>query len=88
MASSNESIRFMGENRPDEDPSEATSKRIGLQAASPSSGRMRSRRQAVAAFRCLLDEEDEVGVMRRRPFSLARERRWLRRKGWSHHFPW
>ncbi|KAL0292517.1 UNVERIFIED_CONTAM: hypothetical protein Sangu_2529500 [Sesamum angustifolium] len=59
MASLDESIRFVGESRPDEDPSEGTLKRTDLHFASPSSVSMRSQRQATAAFLCLLDEEDE-----------------------------
>ncbi|KAL0455675.1 UNVERIFIED_CONTAM: hypothetical protein Slati_0906700 [Sesamum latifolium] len=49
----------MGENPPDEDPSEATSKRAGFQSIGPSSGQRRSLRQAVASFRRLIDEEEE-----------------------------
>ncbi|KAL0427990.1 UNVERIFIED_CONTAM: hypothetical protein Slati_2973800 [Sesamum latifolium] len=51
----------MGENRPDDDPFEATSKRECFQSVGPSSGRRKSSRQAAVAFRCLLDEEDEAG---------------------------
>ncbi|KAL0285784.1 UNVERIFIED_CONTAM: hypothetical protein Sangu_2764200 [Sesamum angustifolium] len=56
-----ESVLFVRESRPDEDPSEATSKRTSLHSLGPSSGRRRSRRQAAVAFRRLLYEEDEVG---------------------------
>ncbi|KAK4406597.1 hypothetical protein Sango_0666200 [Sesamum angolense] len=38
MAYSHESVRFVGESRPDEDLSKATSKRTGLHSASPLSG--------------------------------------------------
>ncbi|KAL0290580.1 UNVERIFIED_CONTAM: 60S ribosomal protein L27 [Sesamum calycinum] len=66
MASSNEPVHFVGESYPDENPSEATSKRTGLHSTGPSSGQRRSRRQGAATFRRLLDEEDEVGVTRKR----------------------
>ncbi|KAL0394644.1 UNVERIFIED_CONTAM: hypothetical protein Slati_4430600 [Sesamum latifolium] len=59
MASSDESIRFVGENHPGEDPSEATSRRAGSQSAGPSGGRRWSLRQMAAAFRRLVDEEEE-----------------------------
>ncbi|KAL0433912.1 UNVERIFIED_CONTAM: hypothetical protein Slati_2725500 [Sesamum latifolium] len=58
MASSNESVHFVGQNRPDEDPSEATSKRADSQSAGPLSGR-RSLQQATASFRRLMDEQKE-----------------------------
>ncbi|KAL0416242.1 UNVERIFIED_CONTAM: hypothetical protein Slati_3456100 [Sesamum latifolium] len=61
MASSDESVHFVGENYPDEDPSEATLKMTGFQSVGPSSSRRRSHRQAATTFRHLLDEEDEVG---------------------------
>ncbi|KAL0439420.1 UNVERIFIED_CONTAM: hypothetical protein Slati_2425000 [Sesamum latifolium] len=50
MDSSNESVYFVGENHPDEDPSEVTSKRTGFQSASSSSGWRRSWQQAAALF--------------------------------------
>ncbi|KAL0434359.1 UNVERIFIED_CONTAM: hypothetical protein Slati_2770200 [Sesamum latifolium] len=61
MASLDESVHFVGENRPNVDRSEATSKRTGFQSVEPSSGWRRSRRQAAVAFRHLLDEKDETG---------------------------
>ncbi|KAL0392947.1 UNVERIFIED_CONTAM: hypothetical protein Sradi_2517500 [Sesamum radiatum] len=74
MASSNESVLFVRESRPDEDPSEATSKGMSLHSAGPSSSRRRSRRQAIVAFRGLLYEEDEVGGDEEEASSLAKER--------------
>ncbi|KAL0410825.1 UNVERIFIED_CONTAM: hypothetical protein Slati_3672200 [Sesamum latifolium] len=59
MASLDESVHFLSENRPDEDPSEATSKRAGSQSVGPSSGRRRSLRQMAASFIHLIDEEEE-----------------------------
>ncbi|KAL0395468.1 UNVERIFIED_CONTAM: hypothetical protein Slati_4513000 [Sesamum latifolium] len=59
MASSDESVHFLGENHPDEDPSKATSKSAGSQSSGPSSGRRRSLRRMQASFRRLIDEEEE-----------------------------
>ncbi|KAL0445710.1 UNVERIFIED_CONTAM: hypothetical protein Slati_1698900 [Sesamum latifolium] len=62
IASSDESVHFMGESHPGEDLSEATSRRTGSQSVGPSSGRRRSLRQMAASFRRLIDEEkEEVG---------------------------
>ncbi|KAL0399992.1 UNVERIFIED_CONTAM: hypothetical protein Sradi_2342500 [Sesamum radiatum] len=78
MVSSDESVRFVGENRPDEDLSEATSKRANFQLVKPWSGRRRSLRQAVAYFCRIIDErEEEEWVMRERSPLL------VKRKGWS-----
>ncbi|KAL0367218.1 UNVERIFIED_CONTAM: hypothetical protein Sradi_3611900 [Sesamum radiatum] len=82
MAFSDELVHFVGENRPNEDPSEATSKRAGFHSVGPSSSRRRSLPKAAAAFCCLLDEEDEMGGgedVRRRPFPVVKKRGWLRR---------
>ncbi|KAL0445280.1 UNVERIFIED_CONTAM: hypothetical protein Slati_2250700 [Sesamum latifolium] len=59
MSSSDESVRFVGESNPGDDPSEATSKMAGSQSAGPSSGRKRSLRRLAANFRRLIDEEEE-----------------------------
>ncbi|KAL0379228.1 UNVERIFIED_CONTAM: hypothetical protein Sradi_3228300 [Sesamum radiatum] len=56
MASSDESIHFVGENHPGKDPSEATSRMAGSQSAGPSGGRRRSLRQMAAAFHRLMNE--------------------------------
>ncbi|KAL0449100.1 UNVERIFIED_CONTAM: hypothetical protein Slati_1466400 [Sesamum latifolium] len=61
IVADDESVRFVGENYPGEDPSEATSRRAGSQSAGPSGGRRRSPRQMAASFRRLIDEEEEVG---------------------------
>ncbi|KAL0413038.1 UNVERIFIED_CONTAM: hypothetical protein Sradi_1505500 [Sesamum radiatum] len=58
-SSSDESVRFMGEINPGDDPSEATSRRTDSRSAGPSSGRRRNLRQMAAAFRRLIDEEEE-----------------------------
>ncbi|KAL0411547.1 UNVERIFIED_CONTAM: hypothetical protein Slati_3744400 [Sesamum latifolium] len=58
-ASSDESVLFVGESHPGEDPSEATSRMAGSQSAGPSGGRRRSLRRMAAAFRRLIDEEEE-----------------------------
>ncbi|KAL0442191.1 UNVERIFIED_CONTAM: hypothetical protein Sradi_0158000 [Sesamum radiatum] len=58
IASSDEFIRFVKETLPDQGPSEATSRRMGSDPIL-SPGRQRRRlRQAVAAARRLIDEED------------------------------
>ncbi|KAL0439396.1 UNVERIFIED_CONTAM: hypothetical protein Slati_2422600 [Sesamum latifolium] len=59
MASSDESVRFVGESFPGKDPSEATLTRVGSQSAGPSSCRRRSLRQMAASFCRLIDEEEE-----------------------------
>ncbi|KAL0319886.1 UNVERIFIED_CONTAM: hypothetical protein Sradi_5250100 [Sesamum radiatum] len=59
MSSSDESIRFVRESNPGDDPFEATSRRAGSQSVGPSSGRRRSLRRVAAAFRHLIDEEEE-----------------------------
>ncbi|KAL0394804.1 UNVERIFIED_CONTAM: hypothetical protein Slati_4446600 [Sesamum latifolium] len=59
MASSDKSVRFVGESHPGEDPSEATSRRASSQSVGPSSGRRRSLRRMAASFRRLIDEEEE-----------------------------
>ncbi|KAL0451524.1 UNVERIFIED_CONTAM: hypothetical protein Slati_1130500 [Sesamum latifolium] len=59
MSSSDESIRFVGESHPGDDPSEATSRMAGSQSAGPSNGRRRSLRRLAANFRRLIDEEEE-----------------------------
>ncbi|KAL0439740.1 UNVERIFIED_CONTAM: hypothetical protein Slati_2457000 [Sesamum latifolium] len=61
-ASSDESIRFVEESQPGEDPAEATSRMAGSQSAGPSSGWRRSLRRMAAAFRRLIDEEREEVV--------------------------
>ncbi|KAL0427382.1 UNVERIFIED_CONTAM: hypothetical protein Slati_2913000 [Sesamum latifolium] len=48
--SSDESVRFVGENHPGEDPSEATSRMAGSQSAGLSGGRRKSLRQMVVAL--------------------------------------
>ncbi|KAL0445372.1 UNVERIFIED_CONTAM: hypothetical protein Slati_2259900 [Sesamum latifolium] len=58
-SSSDESVRFVGEINPGDDPSEATSRRTGSRSAGPSSGRRRSLRWMAKAFRRLIDEEGE-----------------------------
>ncbi|KAL0458113.1 UNVERIFIED_CONTAM: hypothetical protein Slati_0438500 [Sesamum latifolium] len=58
-SSSDESVRFVGENNPGDDPSEATSRMAGSQSAGPSSGRRRSLRRLAATYRRLIDEEEE-----------------------------
>ncbi|KAL0289139.1 UNVERIFIED_CONTAM: hypothetical protein Sradi_7080000 [Sesamum radiatum] len=71
--SSDESVRFVGENHLGEDPSEATLRMAGSQFAEPSGGRKRSLRQMAASCRRLIDEEEEeVGGMRGRPLLLER----------------
>ncbi|KAL0381887.1 UNVERIFIED_CONTAM: hypothetical protein Slati_4549000 [Sesamum latifolium] len=42
MSTSDESVHFVGESNPGDDPSEATSRRAGSRSAGPSSGRRRS----------------------------------------------
>ncbi|KAL0438689.1 UNVERIFIED_CONTAM: hypothetical protein Slati_2351900 [Sesamum latifolium] len=59
MSSSDESVQFVGENNPGEDPSEATSRIAGSQSVGPSSGRRWSLRRMAATFRRLIDEEEE-----------------------------
>ncbi|KAL0416689.1 UNVERIFIED_CONTAM: hypothetical protein Slati_3500800 [Sesamum latifolium] len=59
MSSSDESVRYVGESNPDDDPFEATSKMAGSQSAGPSSGRRRSLRRMAAAFHRLIDEKEE-----------------------------
>ncbi|KAL0438237.1 UNVERIFIED_CONTAM: hypothetical protein Slati_2306700 [Sesamum latifolium] len=62
-STSDESIRFVGENNPGEDPFEATSRMAGSQSAGPSSGRRQSLRMMAAAVLRLIDgdeEEDEI----------------------------
>ncbi|KAL0434464.1 UNVERIFIED_CONTAM: hypothetical protein Slati_2780700 [Sesamum latifolium] len=49
--SSDESVRFVGENHPGEDPFEATSRMAGSQSAGSSSGRRKSLHQMAAVFR-------------------------------------
>ncbi|KAL0411955.1 UNVERIFIED_CONTAM: hypothetical protein Slati_3785200 [Sesamum latifolium] len=76
MASSDKSVRYVGESHPDEDPSKATSKRAGSQSVGPSSGRRRSLRRMVASFRHLIDEEEgEVGGNKGEASSLGEEGR-------------
>ncbi|KAL0457711.1 UNVERIFIED_CONTAM: hypothetical protein Slati_0398300 [Sesamum latifolium] len=59
---SDESVRFVGENHPGEDPSEATSRMMGSKSVGPSGGRRKSLRQMAVAVRRLIDEEkEEVG---------------------------
>ncbi|KAL0462460.1 UNVERIFIED_CONTAM: hypothetical protein Slati_0133600 [Sesamum latifolium] len=58
-STSDESVRFVGENNPSEDPFEATSRMAGSQSAGPSSGWRRSLRMMAAAVRRLIDEDDE-----------------------------
>ncbi|KAL0412331.1 UNVERIFIED_CONTAM: hypothetical protein Sradi_1434800 [Sesamum radiatum] len=72
MSSSDESVRFVGENNPGTDPSKVTSRMAGSQSVGPSSGRRRSLRKMAAAFRRLIDEEEEREVRGRR---LPMERR-------------
>ncbi|KAL0455071.1 UNVERIFIED_CONTAM: hypothetical protein Slati_0846300 [Sesamum latifolium] len=58
-ASSDESsVRFFKEVPTDQDPSKATSRRMGLDPSIFQSGRRRSLRQASATALCLIDEED------------------------------
>ncbi|KAL0307321.1 UNVERIFIED_CONTAM: hypothetical protein Sradi_6149400 [Sesamum radiatum] len=59
MASSDESVHFVGESHSNDDPSEATSKRAWLRSFGSSSGQRWSRQQAMAAFHWLINEEDE-----------------------------
>ncbi|KAL0420693.1 UNVERIFIED_CONTAM: hypothetical protein Slati_3092200 [Sesamum latifolium] len=59
MASSDESVRFVGESHPGEDPFEATSRMTGSQSVGPSGGRRQSLRQMAATFCRLIDEEEE-----------------------------
>ncbi|KAL0445080.1 UNVERIFIED_CONTAM: hypothetical protein Slati_2230700 [Sesamum latifolium] len=59
MSSSDESVRFVGESNPGDDPSEATSRMAGSQSAGPSSGRRQSLRRLAANFCRLIDEEEE-----------------------------
>ncbi|KAL0421269.1 UNVERIFIED_CONTAM: hypothetical protein Slati_3149800 [Sesamum latifolium] len=54
-----ESVRFVGENNPGEDPFEATSRMAGSQFTDLSSGRRRSLCMMAAAVRRLIDEDDE-----------------------------
>ncbi|KAL0416237.1 UNVERIFIED_CONTAM: hypothetical protein Slati_3455600 [Sesamum latifolium] len=61
MSSSDESVRFVGENNLGTDPSEATLRMAKSQSAGPSSGRRRSLRRMAAAFCRLIDEEEEEG---------------------------
>ncbi|KAL0400296.1 UNVERIFIED_CONTAM: hypothetical protein Sradi_2372900 [Sesamum radiatum] len=76
MASSDESIRYVGESHPDENPSEATSERVGSQSVGPSGGRRRSLRRMAASFRRLIDEEkEEVGRNEGEASSLGEEGR-------------
>ncbi|KAL0312294.1 UNVERIFIED_CONTAM: hypothetical protein Sradi_5628700 [Sesamum radiatum] len=68
-----ESVRFVGESHPGEDPFEATSRMAGSQSAGPSGNRRRSLRRMAAAFYRLIDEEEEeVSGMRARPLLLER----------------
>ncbi|KAL0290212.1 UNVERIFIED_CONTAM: hypothetical protein Sradi_7055000 [Sesamum radiatum] len=57
--SSDESVRFVGENHPGEDPSEATSRMAASQSAGQSGGRRKRLCQMTATFRRLIDEEEE-----------------------------
>ncbi|KAL0386185.1 UNVERIFIED_CONTAM: hypothetical protein Sradi_3012800 [Sesamum radiatum] len=50
MASSDESVRFVEESRPGEDPSEATSRMASSQSVGPSGSRRRSLRQMGLPF--------------------------------------
>ncbi|KAL0405972.1 UNVERIFIED_CONTAM: hypothetical protein Slati_3911100 [Sesamum latifolium] len=75
MASSDESVRFVGESFPGEDPSEGTSRRAGSQSTGSSSGRRQSLRQMAASFCRLIDEEDEVGGDEREASSPGEEGR-------------
>ncbi|KAL0445031.1 UNVERIFIED_CONTAM: hypothetical protein Slati_2225800 [Sesamum latifolium] len=62
MASSDESVRYVGESHPGEDPSETTSRMAGSRFVGLSGGRRRSLRQMTATFRRLIDEEgEEIG---------------------------
>ncbi|KAL0294043.1 UNVERIFIED_CONTAM: hypothetical protein Sradi_6906400 [Sesamum radiatum] len=54
-----ESVRFVGEINPSDDPSEATSRRVDSRSAGPSSSRRRSLRRMATTFRRLIDEEEE-----------------------------
>ncbi|KAL0411183.1 UNVERIFIED_CONTAM: hypothetical protein Slati_3708000 [Sesamum latifolium] len=77
MASSDKSVCFVGESHPDEDPSEATSKRAGSQSMGPLSGRRRSLRRMAASFRRLIDEEkEEVGGNEGEASSPERREEW------------
>ncbi|KAL0440506.1 UNVERIFIED_CONTAM: hypothetical protein Slati_2533600 [Sesamum latifolium] len=59
MSTSDESVRFVGESNPGPDPFEATSRMAGSPSAGPSSGRRRNLHRMAAAFRHLIDEEEE-----------------------------
>ncbi|KAL0447248.1 UNVERIFIED_CONTAM: hypothetical protein Slati_1852700 [Sesamum latifolium] len=59
LFNSDESVHFVGESNPGDDPSEATSRRAGSRFAGPSSGRRQSLRRMAKAFRHLIDEEGE-----------------------------
>ncbi|KAL0463346.1 UNVERIFIED_CONTAM: hypothetical protein Slati_0222200 [Sesamum latifolium] len=59
MSSSDESVRFVGESNPGDDPSKATSRMAGSQSAGPSSGWRLSLRRLAANFCRLIDEEEE-----------------------------
>ncbi|KAL0411594.1 UNVERIFIED_CONTAM: hypothetical protein Slati_3749100 [Sesamum latifolium] len=59
LFTSDESVHFVGESNPGDDPSEATSRRAGSRSAGPSSGWRRSLRRMAAAFRHLINEEEE-----------------------------
>ncbi|KAL0298483.1 UNVERIFIED_CONTAM: hypothetical protein Sradi_6508100 [Sesamum radiatum] len=61
MASSDESVRFIGETHPDDDLFETTLKRVGHHSAGLSSGRRWSQRQTATTSRKLVDEEDDEG---------------------------
>ncbi|KAL0433229.1 UNVERIFIED_CONTAM: hypothetical protein Slati_2657200 [Sesamum latifolium] len=72
-SSSDESIRFVGENNPGDDPSDATSRRADSRFAGPSSGRRRSLRRMATAFRRLIDEEGKSRRGRLLPLGRRRE---------------
>ncbi|KAL0453584.1 UNVERIFIED_CONTAM: hypothetical protein Slati_1336500 [Sesamum latifolium] len=56
---SDESIQFVGESNPGEDPSEANSRMVGSQSVGPSSGQRQSLRRMAVNYRRLIDEEEE-----------------------------
>ncbi|KAL0455782.1 UNVERIFIED_CONTAM: hypothetical protein Slati_0917400 [Sesamum latifolium] len=59
MSSSDESVLFVGENNPGNDPSEATSRMEGSQSVGPSSSWRQSLRRLAAIYHRLIDEEEE-----------------------------